>query len=385
MKRSPWRVAAAAALVAACLATVIALFFCGLTDKNASERDFIEYWAAAHLLVQGGNPYDVGDLLRLEHSAGMAGEEARVSFSPPLVLLLALPLAWMGAKSGLIFWLSEQFVCILAAIGVLWRLHGRSPRGYHWIGLAFAPVLACLMSGQISIFLMLAIVLFLYWHERYPWLAGMALTSCLMKPHLFLVFGAVMILWLISRKAYGIMAGFAITLAASCALIYCLDRQIWFRYERFLETSRILQVFIPTLSDCFRLLVNRNAYWLQFLPVAASCLWSLWYFCSRRERWDWMSDGMLVLLVSVASAPYAFFCDESLLLTAVLAGAYRAADLGRSLIPLGLVAGAALLEVMAGTSLISPYYLWTAPAWLGWYLYATQRSNRIQTAGPDPA
>jgi len=385
VKKSPWRIAAAALIVAAGFATVLTLFSYGLTDKNASERDFIEYWAAAHLLVQGGNPYDAGDLLRLEHSAGMAGEEASITPSPPLVLIFALPLAWMGAKAGLIFWLSEQFTCILAAIGLLWRLHERSPRGYHWFGLAFAPALACLMSGQISIFLMLAIVLFLYFRERYPWLAGAALTLCLAKPHLFLAFGAVVILWVVSRRVYSIVAGFIIALASSCILIYCFDRQIWFQYERFLHTNRILQVFIPTLSDCFRLLVNRNAHWLQFLPAAASCLWSLWYFWIRRECWDWMDHGLLVLLVAVACAPYAFFCDESVLLPAVLSGAYRAASSGRSLIPFGLVAGAALLEVMAGTSLTSPFFLWTAPAWLGWYLYATHQSNPMRTARPSPA
>jgi hypothetical protein len=372
-------------MVAAGLATLLTLLSYGLTDKSASERDFIQYWAAAHLLVQGGNPYDAGNLLRLEHSAGMTGEQASISLSPPLVLLPALPLAWMGPKAGLIFWLSEQFACILAAIAVLWRLNGRSPRGYHWIGLAFAPALACLMSGQIGIFLMLAIVLFLYWHEKHPWLAGAALTSCLAKPHLFLAFGAVMTLWVVSRRAYRIVAGFAIALAASCILIFSLDRQAWFQWMQLSQIARVQQIFVPTLSDCFRLLVNRNAYWLQFLPAAASCLWSLWYFWTRRERWDWMDHGMLVLLVAVVCAPYAFFCDESLLLPAVLAGAYRAAGSGRSLIPFALVAGAALLEVMAGTSLISPYYLWTAPAWLGWYLYATRRPDPIRTARPRPA
>ena len=80
---------------------------------------------------------------------------------------------------------------------------------------------------------------------------------------------------------------------------------------------------------------------------------------------------MLVLLVSMTCAPYAFFYDEAILLPAVLAGVYRAESSGRSLLPFGLIAAAALFELQAGVQIITPFYLWTAPAWLAWYLYAT--------------
>jgi hypothetical protein len=84
-----------------------------------------------------------------------------------------------------------------------------------------------------------------------------------------------------------------------------------------------------------------------------------------------MEQGLLVLLVSAVCAPYAFFYDESMLLPAVLAGIYCAADSRRSLLPLGLIAGVALVEVFANVQITSPYYLWTPLAWLAWYLYAT--------------
>jgi hypothetical protein len=38
-----------------------------------------------------------------------------------------------------------------------------------------------------------------------------------------------------------------------------------------------------------------------------------------------------------------------------------------------LIAGAALIELIAGVYLTTPFYLWTTPAWLIWYLYATGR------------
>ena len=60
-----------------------------------------------------------------------------------------------------------------------------------------------------------------------------------------------------------------------------------------------------------------------------------------------------------------------MLLPAVLAGIYCATDSRRSLLPLGLIAGVALAEVFAEVQITSRYYLWTTPAWLAWYLYAT--------------
>jgi hypothetical protein len=80
---------------------------------------------------------------------------------------------------------------------------------------------------------------------------------------------------------------------------------------------------------------------------------------------------LLLLLVSALSAPYALLTDEVILLPAVLTGIYRADASGRSLLPFVVFAGAAMIEVFVKVPLSSAYYLWTTPAWLAWYLYAT--------------
>jgi len=82
-----------------------------------------------------------------------------------------------------------------------------------------------------------------------------------------------------------------------------------------------------------------------------------------------------VLLVSALCTPYAWFSDEAVLLPAVLAGVYRAADSGRSIVPIGLIAGVALVELYAVGHMASPFYLWTVPAWFAWYLYATRSTH----------
>jgi hypothetical protein len=88
-----------------------------------------------------------------------------------------------------------------------------------------------------------------------------------------------------------------------------------------------------------------------------------------------MDQGLLLLLISAACTPYAWFSDEAMLLPAVLAAVYRVADSGRSLLPLGLIGGVALIEVFAEVKMTSPFYVRTVPAWFEWDLYAVRTST----------
>lgn len=373
MKKSPWRVVGAASIIAAGLCFVVGMYVADLSDKSAADRDFIEYWAAGQQLIHGANPYDPAAILRLERSAGLDGNQPKVSFSPPVAFFLALPLGLVGAKTGLILWLLLLLACLSVSIWVLWLLNGRPDSRYHLLGYVFAPALTCLMAGQLGIFLLLGVVLFLYLRQSRPFLAGVALLPCALKPHLFLPFGLALLLWMVSRRSYRVLIGFSATLVASCALTLSIDRHVWSQYPQMMRETGVLQAWVPTLSVSLRFLVDPHAAWVQFLPEAGACGWAVWYFWTRRARWDWMDQGLLVLLVSAMCTPYGWFFDETVLLPAVLAGLYRAVEMRRSLVPLGVIAGIALIETLASVEITSPFYLWTTPAWLAWYLYATGR------------
>ena len=261
---------------------------------------------------------------------------------------------------------------LLISIWIIWVLNGRPDSGYHFGGYLFAPTVACLLLGQIGTFLLLGVALFLYFCERRPTLAGLALLPCVWKPHLFLPFFLVLFLWSVSNREIRILASFLASAAVSAAVTLYLDTQVWMQYSRMLaRTSATLHGYVPTLSVTLRFLVNPHAVWLQYIPEAATCAWAVWYFWTRRSRWDWMVQGSWVLLVSAACAPYAWFTDEAILLPAVLFGVYQAASGGRTLWPIAVVAFAALVEVCAFGHIASTHYLWTVPAWVGWFAYAT--------------
>jgi len=372
--KKPLRVFAAASIVVAGLCFVLSMFIVGLSNKNAAKRDFISYWAAGQLLVHGANPYDFQAARNLELAAGRDPAEPLLMMrNPPVAFFIALPLGLFSAKTALILWLFVLMGGLSIAILLIWFLNGRPDNRYHLFGYVFAPALACFEAGQFGIFLLLGVVLFLYFHRTRPFLAGTALLLCSLKPHLFFAFGAALLLWSITARTYRVLAGLAAALLASCALSYALDKNAWAQYSQMMHAGGALNEAVPTLSVAFRLLLDHHAVWLQFVPTTAACLWALAYFWARRARWNWMDHGLVLLLVGAVCTPFAWFTDESMLLPAVLAGVYCALNAKRSLWPLAVVAGAALLELFLGTQITTPYFLWTTPAWLAWYLYATGR------------
>ncbi|MGD0832401.1 MAG: glycosyltransferase 87 family protein [Terracidiphilus sp.] len=374
MKHLPWRAFAAAAIVALGVCFVVGMYVLGLDDKNAAERDFISYWAAGQQLVHAANPYDFAAVRNLELAAARDPSEPLLMMrNLPVALFLVYPLGLVTAKTGLVLWLLTLLACLSISVWLLWILNGRPDTRYHLFGYLFAPALACMMAGQLGIFLLLGVVLFLFLYQSRPLLSGAALLLCSLKPHLLLPFAVVLFLWIVWSRAYRILLGFAAALAASLALSYCIDVHAWQQYSLMMRAGGAVNEAVPVLSVTFRNLLDRNAVALQFLPQTCACLWGIWYFWTRRTRWNWMDHGLVLLLVSVLCTPFGWFFDETILLPAILAGVYCAVAARRSLWPLALFAGVAAAELLAHVQATSPFYLWTTPAWLAWYLYATGR------------
>lgn len=358
--RKPLRLIAAA-LILSIGVSILALI---TTENTAGNRDFVSYWATGQQLVHRANPFDGPGVLRIEQGAGFTDNRPFFARNLPSAFFLFLPLGFLGERAAAILWTLALAAALMAAVRLLWLMNGRQPDRLHLIAYVFPPAFACLLAGQLGILMLLGLVLFLYFRESRPFLAGSALLLCSLKPHLFLPFGIVLLAWMISRRAYRIMAGTGFSLFASVALSFVLDPSAWAQYGQMMRASRLQAELLPTVSTVFRLIVNRDFTWLQFVPAALGSIWALRYFWTHRERWDWAEHGSLLLLVSVTVAPYAWFTDETVLLPAIMFGLYRA---NRSLIPFACIAGLALIEVFFGAGLSSPWYLWTAPAWLIWY------------------
>jgi hypothetical protein len=361
--------------LAALLAVAVGFLVFGMNSQDTGKRDFVEYWAAGKLLVGGQNPYDSASILQLERQAGSTRAEAQVSFSPPVALLFALPLGYMNARWGAVFWMLAIVLSLVASIQILKSLYLSKDDRIHQLGYLFAPVFACLMVGQLDLFFLLVLALFLKFHAERPFLAGLVLFPLATKPHLFLPFTLVLLACSIYRREFRVLIGGMCGLAASLMVIFAIDPRAWSQYFHTLRTVQPMHLFIPTWSVQLRAFIDPTAAWLQFIPEAGCCIWALWYFWTRRNRWSWAEHGAAVLLVSVVCAVYAWFYDEVIVLPAIFATLKRREETGGSLIPFGIIALPALLEVMWRVDLADVFYLWTTPAWLAWYVYVMAAST----------
>jgi hypothetical protein len=351
-----------------------------VVERNtAGTRDFVEYWASGQQLAHHADPYDRKAILAIERSVGYPpGSPALVMGNPPTALPLVYPLGFLGPQSGELLWTLLLLACLVASVRMVWRMHG-SPRGHLQIlGYTFGPALACMAAGQMSLFVLLGLVLFLRFRQSRPFLAGASLWLCALKPHLFLPFGVVLLAWMVASKCYKVLFGAAGAFAVSSAIAFVLDPLAWTQYGRMMRSARLDKLPIPCLSNLFRRSISPDTMWLQYLPVAIGCIWAILYFRRHRESWDWMAHGSPLMLVSVLVAPYSWFIDQAILIPALLHGVLLTRSRG---LLAALALASAVIEIgpLRGLPVLhSPFYLWTAPAWLAWYLCAVRSARQAE-------
>lgn len=201
------------------LAVGVSILAFAMRGSDVANRDFITYWAAGQQLVHHQNPYDGPEILRIEQAAGYAHDRPFFMRNPPTAFFLVLPLGFVGVRTGGILWSLALIAALMGSVRMLWILNGRPPDRLHMVGYLFPPALSCLLGGQIGIFLLLGVVLFLYFHQSKPFLAGAALLLCSLKPHLFIPFGVVLLVWIFVSKSYRILAGAAVALISATSLV----------------------------------------------------------------------------------------------------------------------------------------------------------------------
>jgi hypothetical protein len=294
--------------------------------------------------------------------------------NPPSALCLVVPLGLFGMRAGALIWSLLLLAAFVLSVHLLWAMLGRPRNKLHYLGYSFAPALLCILGGQTALFALLGLTLFLRFHGVRPFVAGLSLWLCALKPHLFLPFATVLLLWIVLSRSYRILAGAVLAIAASSLGAWLLDPAVWSQYAQMMRSSGIEREFIPCLSVALRFAVHPQTMALQYLPALAACLWAIPYFWKRRQQWDWMQDGALLMLVSILASPYAWITDQALLIPALLVGVYRATTRAQ----LGLLAlASATIEIaqLLGANLHSALYLWTTPLWLAWFLYVSAKAH----------
>jgi hypothetical protein len=349
-----------------------------LVRQFAGSRDYLVYWATGQQLVHHANPYDADQMGRLEHQDGLTLAGSYYMRNPPWALPLAYPLGFVPARLGALPWSLLLVGWLAVSVRMLRRALGAGIREITMLGLCFPPALISVIMGQISLFVLLGLVLFLVLHDRRPYLAGSSLWLCALKPHLLLPFALVLLVWIVRNRNYKILVGFAAAMAASCALTAWIDPAAWRQYLQWSKNSGIQTEFIPCLGVLLRQSISPAKGWLAFVPAVLGGCWAVGFYWRRRDRWDWLSHGGVLALISLLVAPYCWIWDQSLALPALLHSAYNTTS-RRVLGALGVLYMLITVMQFTGVSYRSALYLWPALAWSIWNSIARPH---LQPPGP---
>jgi len=364
--------------------TVLFLSILPFSREIVVRRDFIVYWATAQQLVRHGNPYDPSALNQIEKAAGFQGRTSYFMRNTPWTLPLALPLSCGGPSATALPWSLAMLGLLVISVRSIRNALGYSASWLDWLGLCFPPALFCVWLGQTSILPLLGFSLFVRLHKSNPFAAGAALWFCSIKPHLLLPFAAVLLVWIAVTRSFRILAGAATAFAAGALITTWIDPSVWGQYIHYMRTSVITREFTPCLGDLLRDWIRPSAEWLAFVPAIMGTVWALAWFWRRRHQWQWHEQGGLLVLVSILAAPFGWIFDQTLAIPAILFAASRSRS--QAVLPV-----LALLYLLVEIQLISPLdlhsavYLWIAPAWLVWYIFAQSitRTRRAAQTVPD--
>ncbi|MCI0704482.1 MAG: DUF2029 domain-containing protein [Planctomycetia bacterium] len=361
--------------------------------------DFVEYWAVAKLTLAGQNAYDGSLLLPLQQHAGRDTQDPIMMWNPPWSLPAVLPLGLLPAREAQLLWLLVHLGVTWICADRLWLLLGGNP-ARRWVGwgvtFLFMPTIFALSSGQITMFLLLGVVLFLECERRgWQYLAGASTVLVAIKPHLAYLLWVGIAFNALARGRWRIIVGGAVT-GIICALLpMVFNPQVWNQYIDAMTNRTPEQWLMPTIGTVLRMAFGPEYFWLQFVPVTLGLVWFAWYWWKKKSDWNWLEQLPLVLVVAFITAPYGSWpFDMVLLLPAVfrrviecgalapraVAFTAREASAPHSrLVLAGLVAvnlGCLVLNLCQTGSF---WFLWVSPAVLLLYVVHTNRACRMNT------
>lgn len=289
---------------------------------SAGTHDFIAYWSATRLILEGGNPYNWAALYEVEKGLGWPEEHPWLVMNPPWLGIVLAPLGLLSFREAVFLWLLGNILVMALATYFLWQVFAVEANGrFLWAAMAaaflFPQTLSAIFSGQVSPLVLLGIsgTLFFIERKRGFW-AGAMLVLTTVKPQLICLFLPAIFLWSVRQKRWEVMIGFS---AALLALLFPLQLLFpnWLPfYLASIMGSPPLDWFTPTIGGAISYyqgatLSWAKLLWVAFLPVVLIPLY-------RREEIDWPAFTSLLLLLTLPTTTFAWGIDQVILVVPLL-------------------------------------------------------------------
>jgi hypothetical protein len=291
-------------------------------DQNALV-DFGASWSAARLLCRGENSYNNRALLENERSAGWSMAEAVVPWNPPWALAIMIPLALLPFSFAKWVWIVINGLLILILADYWWNAYGgsREQRMASWLASVwYFPCIVALYFGQMSLFV-LAGVTGMAWslrRRKMEWLGFFILLASL-KPHLLFPMWLFLIFWIARQKRWQILIRAGSGILSACIVVACLRPGIYHDYALAATSVHSPAIWAtPTIGTLLRVEFSDIPKWIIFLPGICGVLLSMLLWKKWRENFSWDLHLDPILLLSLATASYAWIFDWAILLPCLI-------------------------------------------------------------------
>ena len=352
--------------------------------------DFVEYWAAARLLLDGENPYSPEEMLAMQRTVEPDRHQPLLMWNPPWTLTFTAPFGLLRFGTAHFLWLLLSIAFLITCSPYLWRIYGGNPdksRIAWLVCFAVSPTYLVLWLKQITPFLLLGVVGFLYFVERKQWfVAGLSLCLVSIKPHLVFLFWLALLAWIVEERQWRIIFGVISGLIFATLVPLLLVPDIFSNYFQQYSTTQApkpLDWETPTLSTALGLLIGINEYWFRGILPLATCVAFIFYWRKKRNRWNWVEQMPLLLLASQATTLFAWPFDQIMLLPALIEVAVWITDGGPGRIVRGIVVSFLLINLgPIIVILLAPNYFllfWMTPLYL--FAYALVKKQVSRNAG----
>jgi hypothetical protein len=374
--------------------------------SKALVSDYAAYWSAGHLLITGKNPYDPVKVFALEKTVGRVPVPL-VMRNPPWAFGVVLPFGFLSYKLSRVLWTLPEILALILCASWMWKRHTRaaSSRWVAWlVASTFIPALWVLIMGQITPFILLGVVGFLFCESTdraNSWLQAACLVLVALKPQLLYLFWFALMLsavWALrdlnrptrELRRWSLFLKFGVLLIAFSAVALIFNPRVFADYFTYLRNTPILLEVIPTFGNLLRM--QTNLPWTQFAPMFLGCGWALWRWVKMRDNWNWEEQMPALLLASVLTTTYSWFYDQIVLLPALLyAAAQNFPSRNRihsaSVVALFLAVNAGVTTLFVqGQKLTNFNLLWSTPAWCALFVamqwLAKKRKQEVLDQAP---
>ncbi|MCC7352702.1 MAG: DUF2029 domain-containing protein [Anaerolineae bacterium] len=361
------------------------------------KRDIVQYWAAGHLLLAGGNPYmpSPEELRSLPQASIWIQDTLVITWSLPWTLFFVIPLGFLDYVAASLLYALLTVVLVIACASVLWRLYG-GPAKRQWLALlvafSFFPTLGALAVGQISPLILTGLVGFLFFARRKEWwLAGACSVLVAIKPHLLYLFWLALLLWIVRQRRWPVLGGGLLAGAVATAIPVLINPSVLGYYLDNWASRPPGQWATPTLGTLLRMLSSKplavnDSLWPLFVPILLGLLWFIPHWWRHRDAWDWAEQTPLLLLVSFVTAPFGWVLDQVVLLPAAIQAAVWVLHEARPRVRTAALIGYLAINVppwlMAMRRTDQFWYIWIAPALLLGYLLLRRETGQGETTSP---